>query len=128
MEDFDDFYDGEDKDTVLQLFLNLEVMGFEELSRKISDLEYDMPVHVEIGHRIFRVTHVPPIAFCIDESIVFGSYTTRVFCDDFCEIEDLMKDKGYELWEIRFKTQEIVFMKLTYSRNTQSIDIFEKDE
>lgn len=111
----------------LYLFFNKKTMEFGELSRKISSLDYDTPVHAKIGDRLFRVTHIPP-QMCLSESIVFGAYYNTTFCDEFHDIETMMKEKGYALWEIRYKTHELVFTRIKYRRNTVNLDIFEEDE
>ncbi|MCL5804534.1 MAG: hypothetical protein M1306_04430 [Candidatus Thermoplasmatota archaeon] len=124
MQFFDENDDNEFEE--LQLYLNMEVMDFEELSHKVTELEYDMPVNVQINHKIFKVTHVPATPD-MGETIIFGDYTNSTFCDDFSDINSLMQGKGYELLEILYKTHELVYARIN-RRNTVNLDFYEEDE
>lgn len=124
MQFFDENDDNEFEE--LQLYLNMEVMDFEELSHKVTELEYDMPVNVQINHQIFKVTHVPATPD-MGETIIFGDYTNSTFCDDFSDINSLMQGNGYELWEILYKTHELVYARIN-RRNTVNLDFYEEDE
>ena len=121
------FGDGDGKSIEeLQLYYKFEVIEFENW--KLCKMEYDKPIWIEIDHRIFRATRIPPHDLYSDETIVFGTYNKEIFSDAFFDINGGMRKRGFYLSEIRFNTKDLVFERLRLNPPNMDIECFEEDE
>ena len=109
-----------------QLYFQFEVIEFENF--KLCKMEYDKPIWIEVEHRIFRATRIPPNDLYSSETIVFDTFNKQIFFEAFYAIEGGMRKRGYYLSEIRFNTKDLVFERLRPNPPNTDIECFEEDE